>query len=402
MPWLLELDFGLREVITNNNLATWFQGSIPIRDQETYVSIPLRGMRMRLHDVARDMSTTASRPLSLLDLAFVRPPETIADGIARSVRLAQTADKLGYSRIWFAEHHNMPNIASSATALLIQHVAAATETVRVGSGGIMLPNHAPLMIAEQFGTLETLYPGRIDLGLGRAPGTDGATMRALRRDGTEADRFQSDVLELSGYLSGYSRIPGVNAYPGSRTDVPLYILGSSLFGAQLAAKLGLPYAFASHFAPQMLNEAAHIYRTHFDAANSLQGPNAKPHFIALANVIAHDDAEVARAQKTMAENAWIKNHLGRNRQLTDDDVHMLRDHPAGQQVLGMLSRAAVGTQEEVVAWLDAFAEEVQADELMLVNLAPDESVQHRTLQLLAPSGVPSRAASAQDASAQVA
>ncbi|MBE1513655.1 LLM class flavin-dependent oxidoreductase [Nesterenkonia halotolerans] len=344
------------------------------------------------------MSTTASTPLSLLDLAFVRPPETIADGIARSVRLAQTADQRGYSRIWFAEHHNMPNIASSATALLIQHVASQTENVRVGSGGIMLPNHAPLMIAEQFGTLETLYPGRIDLGLGRAPGTDGPTMRALRRDGTEADRFQSDVMELSGYLSGYSRIPGVNAYPGSRTDVPLYILGSSLFGAQLAAKLGLPYAFASHFAPQMLNEAAYTYRTHFDAANSLAGPNAKPHFIAAANVIAHDNAEVAQEQKTQAENAWIKNHLGRNRQITDDDVHMLRDHPAGRQVLSMLSRAAVGTQSEVVAWLDSFAAEVQADELMLVNLAPDESVQHRTLELLAPSAAESQKNSAQDAS----
>ncbi|GAA1139918.1 LLM class flavin-dependent oxidoreductase [Nesterenkonia lutea] len=338
------------------------------------------------------MSPTASRPLSLLDLAFVRSPETVADGIARSVRLAKTADSLGYSRIWFAEHHNMPNIASSATALLIQHVAAQTSNVRVGSGGIMLPNHAPLMIAEQFGTLETLYPGRIDLGLGRAPGTDGPTMRALRRDGTEADRFQSDVMELSGYLSGYSRIPGVNAYPGSGTDVPLYILGSSLFGAQLAAKLGLPYAFASHFAPQMLNEAAYTYRTTFDAANSLAGPHAKPHFIAAANVIAHDDASLAQDQKTLAENAWIKNHLGRNRQITDDDVHMLRDHPAGRQVLSMLSRAAVGTQQEVVSWLDSFAQEVQADELMLVNLAPDEAVQHRTLELLAPR--PAVAASA--------
>ncbi|GAA1160513.1 LLM class flavin-dependent oxidoreductase [Nesterenkonia sandarakina] len=348
------------------------------------------------------MANTASRPLSLLDLAFVRPPETVADGIARSVRLAKTADALGYTRIWFAEHHNMPNIASSATALLIQHVAAATENVRVGSGGIMLPNHAPLMIAEQFGTLETLYPGRIDLGLGRAPGTDGATMRALRRDGTEADRFQSDVMELSGYLTGYSRIPGVNAYPGRGTEVPLYILGSSLFGAQLAAQLGLPYAFASHFAPQMLNQAAHVYREHFDASNSLQGPGAKPHFIAAANVIAHDDAETAQAQKTLAENAWIKNHLGRNRQITDEDVVILRDHPAGQQVLSMLSRAAVGTQEEVVSWLDAFAEEVQADELMLVNLAPEESVQHRTLELLAPSMADPQTADAASAAAQLA
>ena len=154
-----------------------------------------------------DMSITASRPLSLLDLARVNPGEPIAEGIARSRRLAQTADSRGYTRLWFAEHHNMPHVASSATSLLIQHIAAATENIRVGAGGIMLPNHSPLVIAEQFGTLETLFPGRIDLGLGRAPGTDGVTMRALRRDGTEADRFQSDVMELNGYLAGYSRVP---------------------------------------------------------------------------------------------------------------------------------------------------------------------------------------------------
>ncbi|OSM43900.1 LLM class flavin-dependent oxidoreductase [Nesterenkonia sp. PF2B19] len=327
----------------------------------------------------------ASRPLSLLDLATVRSPETIADGIARSRRLARTADGLGYTRLWFAEHHNMPHIASSATSLMIQHIAAATENLRVGSGGIMLPNHTPLVIAEQFGMLETLFPGRIDLGLGRAPGTDGATMRALRRDGTESDRFESDIMELNGYLSGYSRIPGVRAYPGDGTDVPLYILGSSLFGAQLAAKLGLPYAFASHFAPQMLTQAADLYRSTFDATRSLLGPEARPHFIAAANVIAHDDADAARAQRRAAEDSWIRSMLGRNRTLTDDDVIMLRDHPAGQQVLDMLSRTVAGTGAEVIAWLDRLAEEVQADELMLVNLAPEEDVQHRTLELLSPT-----------------
>lgn len=328
----------------------------------------------------------ASRPLSLLDLATVRSPETIADGIARSRRLARTADGLGYTRLWFAEHHNMPHIASSATSLMIQHIAAATENLRVGSGGIMLPNHTPLVIAEQFGMLETLFPGRIDLGLGRAPGTDGATMRALRRDGTEADRFESDIRELNGYLAGYSRIPGVQAYPGSGTNVPLYILGSSLFGAQLAARLGLPYAFASHFAPQMLAEAADVYRSTFDAAQSLLGPEARPHFIAAANVIAHDDAETAHIQRQRAENSWIRTMLGRNRTLTDEDVDLLRDHPAGQQVLGMLSRTIAGTGPEVISGLDDLAEEVRADELMLVNLAPEEDVQHRTLELLSPTG----------------
>lgn len=330
------------------------------------------------------MTSSVTPPLSLLDLARVRRGESIGDGIARSLRLAQTADALGYTRLWFAEHHNMPHVASSATSLLIQHIAAGTKNIRVGSGGIMLPNHAPLVIAEQFGTLETLFPGRIDLGLGRAPGTDGATMRALRRDGTEADRFRSDIMELSGYLSGHSRIPGVNAYPGWSTHVPLYILGSSLYGAQLAAQLGLPYAFASHFAPQMLEEAAYTYRAGFNAAGSLLGPDAEPHFIAAANVIVHDDADTARQQRRKAEDGWIRNMLGRNKELSADDVELLRDHPAGQQVLEMLSRTAAGTQAEVAEWLNSFAEQVSADELMLVNLAPDEEVQQRTLQLLAP------------------
>ena len=325
-----------------------------------------------------------SVPLSLLDLAVIRSGESVADGISRSLRLAQTADRLGYRRIWFAEHHNMPHVGSSATSLLIQHIAAHTDHVRVGAGGIMLPNHAPLVIAEQFGTLETLFPGRIDLGLGRAPGTDGATMRALRRDGTEADRFSSDVLELSGYLTGHSRIPGVNSYPGWKTEVPLYILGSSLFGAQLAAQLGLPYAFASHFAPQMLEHAAHTYREHFDASQSLHGPDAQPHFIAAANVIVHDDAETAHRQRRAAEDGWIRNMLGRNRQLSEEDVEMLRDHPAGQQVLTMLAKTTAGTLDEVTSWLESFAGTVRADELMLVNLAPQEEIQHRTLELLAP------------------
>lgn len=328
--------------------------------------------------------TSAKRPLSLLDLAKVNEGEQISEGIARSLRLAQTADGLGYTRLWFAEHHNMPHVASSATSLLIQHIAANTRSIRVGSGGIMLPNHSPLVIAEQFGTLAELHPGRIDLGLGRAPGTDGATMRALRRDGTEADRFSSDIMELSGYLTGRSRVKGVNAYPGWKTNVPLWILGSSLYGAQLAAQLGLPYAFASHFAPQMLEHAAHTYRENFEAANSLAGPDAKPHFIAAANVVAADTEQEAQEQLRSAENGWIKAMLGRNRELTPDDVEMLRDHPAGQQVLSMLKETVAGTQEQVVEWLDSFGDRVQADELMLVNLAPDEAAQHRTLELLAP------------------
>lgn len=330
------------------------------------------------------MTASVTTPLSLLDLARVRTGESIAEGIARSLRLAQHADRLGYTRLWFAEHHNMPHVASSATSLLIQHVAMNTSTIRVGAGGIMLPNHAPLVIAEQFGTLETLYSGRIDLGLGRAPGTDGVTLRALRRDGTEAQRFEEDLLELFSYLSGTSRIPGVAAYPGHGTAVPLFILGSSLYGAQLAARLGLPYAFASHFAPQMLEHAAHTYRHSFDSSQSLLGPGAKPHFIAAANVIAHHEAETAQQQLRAAENGWIRAMLGRGRALTDDDVDALRHHPAGEQVLGMLTQTVAGTAHHVSSWLRDFADRVQADELMLVNLAPDEEIQHTTLDLLAP------------------
>ena len=194
-------------------------------------------------------------PISILDLAAVGEHETIAESFAGSVELARLAERLGYERVWYAEHHNISSIASSATAVLIAHVAAHTETVRLGAGGVMLPNHSPLEIAEQYGTLATLHPGRIDLGLGRAPGSDQETSRALRRDPMASERFPEDVVELRGLLSDESPLPGIRAIPGQGTHVPLYVLGSSLFGAQLAAMLGLPYAFASHFATQYLHDA---------------------------------------------------------------------------------------------------------------------------------------------------
>ncbi|MEV0688211.1 LLM class flavin-dependent oxidoreductase [Nocardia sp. NPDC050378] len=325
-------------------------------------------------------------PLSVLDLARVAPGESASEGIARSVRLAQTADKGGYARVWFAEHHNARGIASSATALMIQHVAAHTSRIRVGAGGIMLPNHSPLVIAEQFGTLEALYPGRIDLGLGRAPGTDQATMRALRRDGREADRFPADVVELHGFLSDRSPIPGIHAYPGEGTEVPLYILGSSLFGARLAAQLGLPYAFASHFAPAMLHQAAQAYRHDFDPSGPLAGPEAKPWFVAGVNVLAADDADTASDQRRKFENGWLQGALGRDRTFSEDELEMVRRHPQGQQVLSMLEHSVVGTRDQVVIGLDTFAADVRADELIVVNMAFDEDQQHRTLELLAPTG----------------
>jgi len=230
--------------------------------------------------------------LSILDLAPIARGQTASDSFAASVALARRAEELGYHRVWYAEHHNMPSIASSATSVLIAHIGAQTSSIRLGSGGIMLPNHSPLTIAEQFGTLEAMYPGRIDLGLGRAPGSDQNTTYALRRDPRSAEAFPSDVRELQAYLAGDSRVPGVNAVPGKGSKVPLYILGSSLFGAQLAGTYGLPYAFASHFAPDDLEHAIAAYRSGFKPSAQL----AEPYVIAGVNVTASYTAEAARSQ----------------------------------------------------------------------------------------------------------
>ena len=328
---------------------------------------------------------SVSVPLSLLDLARVVPGDAgPADAIARSVRNAQLADELGYHRLWFSEHHNTRSIISSATTLMIQHVAAQTSRIRVGAGGIMLPNHSPLVVAEQFGMLEALYPGRIDLGLGRAPGTDMPTVRALRRTGREAEQFPQDDVELHGLLSDESPLAGVEAYPGTGSHVPLYILGSSMFGAQLAAQLGLPYAFASHFAPTMLREAAQTYRDRFDPTGPLAPEGATPHFIAAVNVIATDDADTARDLLRRAQVQWLKAFFGRQQSISDEQAEALLPHPQAQHVLAMLDRTVAGTQSDVVAGLEDLIAEVQADELILVNLAPDEEHQRRTLQLLAP------------------
>src|SRR5690606_30234754 len=243
-----------------------------------------------------------SVPLSVLDLATVDRGQTVGASLQGSVRLAQLAEQAGYRRVWYAEHHNFSSIASSATAVLIAHVAANTSRIRLGAGGVMLPNHAPLVLAEQFGTLASLHPDRIDRGLGRAPGTDPVTVRALRRDPNAADTFPQDVLELQGYLSDESRVPGVQAIPGRGTNVPLYILGSSLFGAQLAAKLGLPYAFASHFAPAALQQAVAVYRERFEPSEQL----GEPYVIAAVNVIAADTEEEAQEQLHVARRTRVR------------------------------------------------------------------------------------------------
>jgi luciferase family oxidoreductase group 1 len=320
-----------------------------------------------------------SIPLSILDLAPIRPGQSAADSFAASVALAQAAEALGYRRVWYAEHHNIPTIASSATSVLIAHVAAHTRTIRLGAGGIMLPNHAPLTIAEQFGTLEALHPGRIDLGLGRAPGSDQTTMHALRRYVTSADTFPEDVLELQGYLSGETRIPGVEATPGKGTHVPLYILGSSMFGARLAAVLGLPYAFASHFAPDALQEAVAAYRREFRPSAQLE----QPFVIAGVNVIAADTSVAAQEQHLTAKRNRVRAMLGRGLAFTDEEADMLLDSPSGQHVQQMFRFAAVGTPAEVRQYMEAFASFADADELIVAHQSPSTEDRLRSVALLA-------------------
>jgi luciferase family oxidoreductase group 1 len=308
--------------------------------------------------------------LSILDLAPIGRGETASDSFAGSVALAQQAEELGYERVWYAEHHNMPSIASSATSVLIAHVGAQTQRIRLGAGGVMLPNHAPLTIAEQFGTLAAMYPGRIDLGLGRAPGSDQNTMYALRRNPGSAESFPQDVVELRGYLEGRSVVPGVDAVPGKGSRVPLYILGSSLFGATLAAALGLPYAFASHFAPAALDAALAAYRSEFRPSEQLE----RPYVIAGVNVIAADstsaaDRELQGIRRIRAVNLYGRQLGLKDVTVTDDQADQLLVAGAGAQVDEMLTHTAVGTQVQVRDYLDGFLRHTQADELMVAHQA---------------------------------
>jgi luciferase family oxidoreductase group 1 len=317
--------------------------------------------------------------LSILDLAIIGPGRDAADAFANSVALARRAEARGYERVWYAEHHNMASIASSATSVLIAHVAAHTSTIRLGAGGVMLPNHSPLVIAEQFGTLATLHPGRIDLGLGRAPGSDQATMRAMRRDAHASDRFPDDVVELQGYLRGESRVPGVVAVPGAGTDVPLYILGSSLFGARLAALLGLPYAFASHFAPAALLDALEIYRAEFRPSTQL----TEPYAIAAVNVIAADTDDEALEQFAAVRRRRIARFVTPPRDLTDAEADDLLASPQGRQIAAMMHYSAVGSPGRVKAYLDEFAERTGADELITAHASPTIDERLRSVDLLA-------------------
>ena len=317
--------------------------------------------------------------LSILDLATVNRGQTVAESLAASVELAQRAEALRFRRVWYAEHHNMSSIASSATSVLIAHIAAHTSTIRLGSGGVMLPNHSPLVIAEQFGTLETLHPGRIVLGLGRAPGTDGAAMRALRRGPEAADHFPEDVRELQAYLSDQRKVNGVAATPGRGTHVPIYILGSSLFGAQIAAAYGLPFGFASHFAPAALAQAVRLYRERFHPSEQL----TEPYVIAGVNVVAADSAEAANTQFVEAKRRRVSLLLGGGQSYTDDEADRILASPQGRQLQQMARYAAVGTTDDVRDYLDRFAKEADADELICVHQASSVADRLRSVELLA-------------------
>lgn len=315
-------------------------------------------------------------PVSILDLVHVRPGTDIKEAIANSVRIAQEAEKQGFKRVWYAEHHNMPTIASSATSVLIGHVADHTTSIRLGSGGVMLPNHSPLVIAEQFGTLATIHGNRIDLGLGRAPGTDQMTLRALRRSPAAAENFLADVVELQEFLGTGNQ--QINAYPGRGTNVPLYILGSSLFGAQLAAKLGLPYAFASHFAPTHLKQAAMVYRDNYQPSER----NPEPYFIAALNAIVSEDPGEAIEEANETFELRVQALVGRNRKFSETDKQLLIQSPAADQVRSMLQYTAVGKPAEVAQYFRDFAAEYQADELITTLASPNLEGQLRTATLL--------------------
>jgi len=309
---------------------------------------------------------------------------TPADALRRSLELARTAERCGYTRYWVAEHHNMTGIASAATSVVIGYLAQGTSRIRVGAGGVMLPNHSPLVIAEQFGTLESLYPGRIDLGLGRAPGTDTLTTLALRRDPRAADRFSQDVQELQAFFEPVQEGQNVRAVPGAGLRVPLWILGSSLYGAQLGAALGLPYAFASHFAPDALQAALQVYRSTFrPSAQACQ-----PHAMVGLNVIAAETDAEARRLFTSQQQAFT--NMVRNRRglfpPPIDDIDGYWTPEEKRHAEGMLACSIVGSPATVKAGLQRFVDETQADELMIVSAVFDPAARRRSIELIAVAG----------------
>lgn len=318
---------------------------------------------------------------SVLDLSPIVEGGDARRALLETTELARDAERLGFTRFWLAEHHNMPGIASAATAVALAHVAANTRTIRVGSGGVMLPNHAPMVIAEQFGTLEALHPGRIDLGLGRAPGTDGATARALRRYFEAADQFPRDVMELQAFLADPVEGQRVTAWPGAGSKVPIWLLGSSLFSAELAAQLGLPFAFASHFAPEMLLQALRVYREGFRPSAQLE----RPYAMAAINVFAADsDAEAGRLSTSMQQSfaAVVAGKPGRLKPPVDDITTVLDERQIAA-VESRLTWAAIGGEATVRGKLSEFIALTGVDEVMVTGMIFDLEARLRSLEVTA-------------------
>ena len=318
-------------------------------------------------------------PLSVLDLSPVPEGSEPGQSLRNSADLAQRTERLGYKRFWMAEHHSMPGIASAATAVALAYVGTHTSTIRIGAGGIMLPNHAPLTIAEQFGTLESLFPGRVDLGLGRAPGTDQAAAYALRRNlSADENQFPNDVLELMGYFKGENG--RVRAVPGEGLDVPLWILGSSLFGAQLAAMLGLPYAFASHFAPQMMMEAIEVYRERFKPSEQLDRPYVMLGF----NAFVADTDEEADLLSTSVQQAFVALRTGQPTKLPPPKAGFADELPlqARAMLRSVLSCSAIGGVSTARRQVEEFVERTKPDELMVTAQIYDHEARARSYELL--------------------
>jgi luciferase family oxidoreductase group 1 len=324
-------------------------------------------------------------PFSVLDLSPIKQGETASDAFRNSLDLARNAERLGFKRHWMAEHHGMPGIASAATSVIMSHIAAGTSTIRVGAGGIMLPNHAPLLIAEQFGTLESLYPGRIDLALGRAPGTDRVTMAALRRSDSSADTFPQDVLELRSYFRTPEPGQAVRAIPGAGLDVPIWLLGSSMFSAQLAAELGLPFAFASHFAPDYMMHALKAYRTQFKPSEKLEKPYA---MLGLSVVAAETDAE-ARRLFTSLQQQFVNLRRGTPGQLQPpvENMNGLWTEIEKTQLEHSLAYAVVGSPATVHSQIARFIEFTSADELMITAQIYDHDARVYSYELTAQSEI---------------
>jgi luciferase family oxidoreductase group 1 len=327
-------------------------------------------------------------PLSVLDLSPVPEGSTTGQALRNSMDLAAHVEALGYQRYWMAEHHNMPGIASAATAVALAHVAQATRTIRIGAGGIMLPNHAPLMIAEQFGTLAALHPNRVDLGLGRAPGSDQIAARAMRRNlAADVDQFPQDVVELMGYFLPTEPGQHLQAVPGAGEDVELWILGSSTYGAQLAAHLGLPYAFASHFAPGQMQDAIAIYRDRFRTV----GPLEKPHVMLGVNIFAADTDAEARLLYSSQQQAFVNLRRGRPGKLPPPvaDFEAGLDRYARAMLADSLSCSIVGNPDTIRRGLDAFVTSTGADELMVTAQIFDHAARKRSFEILAQEAVKS-------------